>query len=317
MKTRSLGVRAAIALLATTLLAAFPVPGSAQSLPHVRIGTPGGDANAGCWYALDQGSYRKAGLDVEVQAIRGSGAGSISAAVGGAIDIGESDLVAIAAARQHGIPLVILAPSGMYDANAPTTSLVVAKNSPTHTAKDLEGKTVGVLSLEGPSKVGTSAWIDKNGGHAQNVKFVELSAPEMAEAVARGTVAAATIPEPFLTVAKEKTQVLGDVYTAIAPHFEISAWFATAEWVAKNRATVKAFQQAMHETAAWANVPANRPRSAEILAKYRKLDLSLLSRMTRATYGDVFDPALAQPLLDAAFKYHSIARPEPARDLSA
>ena len=207
--------------------------------------------------------------------------------------------------------------SGTYDANAPTTSLVVAKNSAIHTAKDLEGKIVGVLSLEGPSKVGTSAWIDKNGGHVENVKFVEMSAPEMGEAVARGTIAAATVPEPFLTVAKEKTQVLGDVYTAIAPRFEISAWFATADWVAKNRATVKAFQQAMHETAAWANLPANRLRSAEILAKYRKLDPSLLSRITRAPYGDVYDPALAQPLLDAAFKYHSIVRAEPARDLSA
>jgi len=124
-------------------------------------------------------------------------------------------------------------------------------------------------------------------------------------------------PEPFLTVAKEKTQVLGDVYSAIAPRFEISAWFATAEWVAKNRAAARAFAQAMHESAAWANQSTNRPRSAEILAKYRKLDPALLSRMTRATYGDTYDPALAQPLLDAAFKYHSIPRPESARDLSA
>jgi NitT/TauT family transport system substrate-binding protein len=293
------------------------VPSVAQNgLTKIRVGTPGGDANAEAWYAQDQGFFRKVGLDADVQAMRGSGAGTTAAVVGGSIDIGEADLVAIAAARQHGLPLVILAPSGMYSASAPTTATVIAKNSPIHGAKDLDGKAVAVLSLEGPSKVGTAEWLDKNGGHSETVKFVEMPAPQMAEAVARGTVAAATVFEPFLTVAKEKTQVLGDVYTAIAPRFEISAWFASADWVKKNPAAARAFAQAMRETAAWANNAANHSRSAEILAKYRKIEPALLGRMTRATYGDSYDPALAQPLLDAAYKYHSIARPETARDLA-
>jgi len=37
--------------------------------------------------------------------------------------------------------------------------------------------------------------------------------------------------------------------------------------------------------------------------------------MTRATYGESYDPAFAQPLLDAAYHYGSIAKPEPAREL--
>ena len=286
-------------------------------LTQLRIGTPGGDANAEAWYAQDQGFFRKVGLDAQTQPMRGSGAGTTAAVIGGAIDIGEADLVAIAAARQHGVALVILAPSGMYRASAPTTALITAKNGPIHTAKDLDGKTVAVLSLEGPSRVATSAWIEKNGGRLETVKFIELGAPQMADAVARGTLDAATIPEPFLTLSKEKAQVLGDIYTAIAPRFEISAWFATADWVKNNPAAARAFAGAMRTTAQWANVPANRPRSAEILAKYRKIEPALLERMTRATYGESYDPQFAQPLLDAAFKYHSIARPENARELYA
>ncbi len=324
MYRRPVIARYAIAALVLSLgSASVPCAASAQAqvpaqaLAHVRIGTPGGDANAEAFYAADQGYFRKASLEAEIQVMRGSGAGTIAGVAGGAIDVAEADLVAIAAARQRGIPLVVLAPSGMYDANAPTTQLLVAKTSAIKTAKDLAGKTIAVLSLEGPSKVGTSLWIDKNGGHVADVKFIELGAPEMAEAVARGTVDAATIPEPYLSTAKEKVRVLGDVYSAIAPRFEISAWVATVDWVTKNRATARAFAQAMRDTATWANVASNHARSAEILAKYRKIELSTLARMTRATYGDAFDPALAQPLLDAALTYRSIQKPELARDLSA
>jgi hypothetical protein len=38
--------------------------------------------------------------------------------------------------------------------------------------------------------------------------------------------------------------------------------------------------------------------------------------MNRATYGLTYDPALGQPLLDAAYKYHSIAKPESAKELT-
>jgi NitT/TauT family transport system substrate-binding protein len=305
-----------LALVALGLLLTFSAaPSTAQSPTKIRVGTPGGDANAEAWFAQDQGFFRNVGLDADVQMMRGSGAGITAAVVGGAVDIGEADLIAIAAARQHGLPLVVLAPSGMYSAGAPTTALIVAKNGAIHGAKDLEGKPVAVLSLEGPSKVGTASWIDRNGGRSSEVRFVEMPAPQMAEAVARGTVAAATVPEPFLTVARQKTDVLADVYTAIAPRFEISAWFATADWVKKNPDAAKAFTRALHETALWANQSAAHTRSAEILAAHTKLTPALLTKMTRATYGDSYDPAFAQPLLDAAYRYHSIARPEPARAL--
>lgn len=305
-------------LLPALLLLAFAVPATAQTGPtKIKIGTPGGDANALAWYAQDQGFFGRVGLDADVQMMRGSGAGITAAVVGGAIDVGEADLIAIAAARQHGIPLVILAASGMYSASAPTTVLVTSKSSPLRSAKDLNGKTVGVLSLEGPSKVGTATWIDKNGGNSKTVKFVELPAPQAGAAVARGTVAAATIPEPFLTASLDKTRVFADVYTAISPRFEISAWFATADWVKRNPAAAKAVGEAMRAAAGWANNAANHAKSAEILAAHTKLPLAVLGKMNRATYGYAYDTTQAQPLLDAAYRYRSIARPEAARDLLA
>ena len=302
----ALSVLAGAAGLAATGL---PRGAFAQQLTKLTIGTAGADANAGAYYAQDNGFFKKYGLDADVQVVRGSGAGAIQALTGGAIDIGEADLIALSAAREHGLPIVFLSPSGTYNGQAPTTVLCVAKASSFQNAKDLVGKTIGVLSLEGPSKVGTSAWLDKNGVDPTTVKFVEFSAPAMATAIERGTIDAATINEPFLTPAKiDKVRVLADPYDSIAPRFMISCWCATADWVKKNTPTAKAFVNAMRETNAWADVPANHERSGEILAKRRNIDPALMSKMARASYLAIFDPVVAQPLIDAAVKYHSLQK---------
>lgn len=289
---------------------------AAPEITHLRIGTPGGDSQAESWYAEDQGFFQKYGLDADVQAMRGSGSGVTAGVVGGSIDIGEADLIAISAARQHGIPLVVIAPSGMYNESAPTTALIEAKGSPIHDGHALEGQTVAVLSLEGPAKVATMAWVDKHNGHSDLVHYVEMPPAQMGEAVVRGAVAAATPTEPSLSVALTSTEMLAPVYSAIAPRFQISAWFTTVDFMKKNPLTVRAFQHAIHDTALWANIAANHPRTAEILAKYTKVPLDRIMVMNRSQYGVTYDPKMGQLLLDAAYKYHSLAAPQAAAALT-
>ena len=284
-------------------------------LTKIRIGTPGGDANAGAWFAQDMGFFKKAGLDATIEIVRGSGAGGTAAVLGGALDIGEADLIALAAAREHGLPLVVLAPSGTYNATAPTTVLAVAKNSPIKVPKDLVGKTIAVLSLEGPSKVGTAAWLDKNGIAVSDVKLIEMPPTNMGASLERGVIDAATISEPYLTGALDRVRVFASTYDAIAPRFTISAWFTTADWVKKNPSVAKAFVNAMHDSNLWANKPENHPASGEILAKHTSISADIIPKITRATYGDIFNVALAQPLIDAGAKYHSLTKTAPAKDM--
>lgn len=302
-------------------LVAIGVPASrvlAQELAPIRVGTPGADANAQVYYANDMGFFRKAGLDAQITKIgRGTGSAVSAAVVGGALDIGEGDLVAIVNARLHGIPITVLAPSAIYSSNAPTSALIVAKDGPIKMAADLDGKTIGVLSLEGPAKVATASWIEKNGGHLNTIKFVEMAATEMGGAVDRGAIAAGALNEPALSASLERNRVLANCYDAIGRRWFISAWFATTDWVKKNPALAKKFADAMRESAQWANQTSNHPRSAEILAKYSGIPAATISRASRATYGETFDPALAQPLIDAAAKYKSLERAVNAAELVA
>ena len=77
----------------------------------------------------------------------------------------------------------------------------------------------------------------------------------MGAAVERGTVAAALVAEPSLSVAKAggKVRELANPFGLIAPQFLLSAWFSTPAFIQKNPALVKAFAAAIHQTGRWAN----------------------------------------------------------------
>jgi ABC-type nitrate/sulfonate/bicarbonate transport system substrate-binding protein len=307
--------RHALAVMAAAAIA-VPRAARAQTPATLRIGTPGNDGNALAYYALENGFFRKAGIVAQIQTIRaGSGSGIAGAVIGGALDVGEGDIIAVAAAREHGLPLVLIAPSFLHRGPAPVSALIVAKSSAIRAGRDLNGATIAVPSLTGPAKLVTVAWLQKNGADTATIKFTELPQTAMAAAVARGTVAGATTTEPNLAAALDDVRILGYVYDAIGNPLQVSGWFATEDWVRANAEPARRFVAALHEAAVWGNNPANHTASAAILQKYTPFSSDLLPRMHRAAYGEVFDPAIVQPLLDAAYEQKSLQKRVLAKDL--
>lgn len=303
----------AAVVFASTAVRGADVPG----LTTIRIVDAGQDVDAEAFYAQDLGIFRKYGINADITLLRkGGGAAAAAAVAGGAADIGEGDLVSVSNAHLHGIALVLLAPSGIFRASAPTTEAIVAKDSPIQSGKDLEGKAVALISPEGPSRIATDAWLDTSGAALVKVSYVEIPPVNMAAAVERGTVAAAVINEPSLTASLQSCcRVLANTFGSIGKEWQLNAWYATADWVAKNPALARRFAQAIRETAQWANRPANHAKSGEILDTYTPFPPELLPKMTRATYGETLDPKIMQPLLDAALKYKALATPVAPRDL--
>jgi NitT/TauT family transport system substrate-binding protein len=305
----------ALSLLGVVAAMSSSLAQPAPALTTITIATPGQDSNALAYYAQDMGFFKKYGIDAKFVAVRGSGSGIAAAVTGKAVDIGEGGLVDVANARLHGIPLALLAPSYLYQAAAPVTALIVAKTSAITTAKDLNGKTLGEPSLEGPAKVATYKWLQDNGADVETVKFVEIPQPNMAAAVARGTVAAATINEPSLTSSLDDNRIIGYPYSAIGKNVELTAWFATEDWIGAHVALAQQFASAMHDAAVWANTPANRPKSAAIVAQYTGIAPDVVAKMRRAAYGEIFDAQMMQPFLDAATAQHSLPAHVDARSL--
>lgn len=306
--------RSSLVALAGAALAVRPSLATAQSLVPLRIATPGGDTYAEPFYAVDVGFLAKAGFDGKVTVLNNAGA-ALAAVVGGSVDVAIGDIVGIANAAAHGIPIEIFAGAGLYTSSAATTFLCVDRNASIRAAKDLEGQTVAVVTLVGLGTSATKAWLTQSGADLTKIRFIELPQSEMQPALGRGTIAGAVLVEPFLTAAKSQIRVLGKPYDAIAKEFLICQWIATHDWLAQHAADARRLISAIYDTARWANV--HHDESLPIIAKYNKVDPERMRGIVRAAYATRLDVALIQPVVDVAVRYKTIERPFDASTIIA
>ena len=301
---------------AIVLAGASTARADAPGLPLIRIADGGQDVDAQAFYGEELGIFKKYGFTTQVTILRkGGGSAAVAAVIGGAVDVGEGDLVSLATAHLRGIPIALIAPSAIYRSVAPTTEVIVANGSPIKSGKDLEGKTIALISPEGPSRIATNAWLEASGAALDKISFIELAPSSMAAAVDRGTIAAAVINEPSLAASQSCCRVLANNFQSVGNVWQLNAWYAKSDWIEKNPDLAKRFARAMREVASWANRPDNHAKSGEILAKYTPFPPELLVKMNRATYGDTLDPKIMQPILDAALRYKALPSPVSAQQI--
>lgn len=305
-------------VLAALLLALLPASLRAQSpAPYaIRIATPGNDGNALAFYAQALGLFAKYGIEPQIQVLRAGGGATIIAGIAGkALDVGESDLMAVGAAREHGVPVTLLAPSYMFRTGDLTSVILTGRNQPVRTAKDLNGKVIGVASLGGIGRMLTTKWLQLGGADLDSIKFVEMPQVAMAAALDRGTIAAAQSGEPNVTAAGDAVRVLASTYGVLGREVQATAWVTSEEWARANPEAARRFVAAIHEAAVWADDPRNRPKSAAILRQWLPFPEGLAEKMHRAYYGQAFELKALQPLLDLGYEQKFLQTHLNARDL--
>lgn len=309
--------RAAFVAGTAAMVAGVPRFAGAQGLVKLRVsGSPDEDIKGALW-GIQSGIFAKYGLDVSVQ-VANSGAVVTAAVIGGSIDIGKGSLLNLLGAHIRGVPIVLEAPSAIWDTNAPESALVVAKGSPIRTGRDLNGKTISVPSLGDLYQISISAWIDQHGGDSRTVKFLELPHRAAAESIAAGRVDAANIAPPVLTEAIQsgKVQIIGHAQDAIAKHFITTAYFCMADFAQKNADVMARFRRGLYEAAAYAN--AHPAEIAPVLAKYSGFEEKTVAAMVTTPIGTSpkqLDPRMIQPIIDAAYKYKALPSDFPAKDI--
>jgi NitT/TauT family transport system substrate-binding protein len=280
----------------------------AQEPSVIKIAAVPFDLTAQPFYCDQLGLFRKYGLNVVLDTFTTNGAVIASSVAGGAMDIGVSNLVSLATAHDKKIPFVIIAPSGLYSYKSPADALMVSTASSFTNAKDLNGKTIASNGLKTLNEFSARAWIDQHGGDSSTVKFVEIAPAAQGEALAQGRIDAAIVSEPYLELINSSNQgrVFANCYDAVAQTFVTSGFFTTVEWARAHPDAVRKFQQAMRDSAAWAN--ANPDKSATILAQASKVPLDVVHKMYRAVYTDKLDAAQMQPVIDVTVKYGGLPR---------
>jgi NitT/TauT family transport system substrate-binding protein len=304
------------AFAAAVALALLPLAATAQPalLPVRVLANVGGDGTAVPSYGAALGAFKREGLDVSVS---GSGGGGrmIAALVGGSAEIAFSNVVSAVAAIQRGIPIVILVPAVVVTSKTPDILLVKVRGSTLKTGADLTGKIVGVPTLDGELQLGASLWIDKNGGNAKSVHFVEVPSSAMTAVLKQGRVDAAMMGQPFLAMAKGDVVELGDALGAISPQFVDSVFVASKPWLEAHPDAARRFVRVMVQTAHWAN--GHHAETAAILSQAAGIDLAIVNAMVRDVYAETLDAALMQPAIDAATKYGTLKETVDMRRLIA
>jgi NitT/TauT family transport system substrate-binding protein len=237
----------------------------------------------------------------------------MTAAAGGALDMGCANVGAQANAHVKGLPFSMIAGGGNYSTNSPTTVLAVSKNSPLKTAKDLNGKTIGVSTLRDLQQASVMKWVDMNGGDSATLKFIEIPVPEMAPALTAGRVDGACELEPSLTYSKNEIRIFGKCYDAISKNLTITTHFANNAWLDAHPAAAHAFIDAIRKTAQWANT--NQAAAATILERVSKIPAATVGQMNRVVFGETLDVATIQPVIDATAQYKFIAKTFPVADM--
>ena len=308
MISRSSALRA----LGGSLAGLAPLAARAADAPAMRVGAEASEPFMEPFYAADQGIFTRLGLNVDLQNF-GNGSVVMDAVMGGALDIGNNDLIPIANAYNRGVDLAIIAGGGLHDTASVTIALCVPKNSPIQGPKDLEGQTVALPVLKSTPQMAVIEWLRRGGADPSKVGFYELHFAQMTPALLRGTVGAALLGEPFITGAKADTRVLAVPADSISPHYYSGIWFGHKEYLNKNAASVRKFIEAMYLTAKWAN--GHRSDSAAIVARWSKMDVQQVRGMARVNYATSLDPKFAQPLIDFGVRYKLIDKPTAASDL--
>lgn len=298
---------AAVAVCILSLV--FAVPALAADAVRLKVGyIPVGDCLQ-YFVAEEEGYFAAEGLAVDSTSMKG-GAVIAPAVEGGELAIGWSNAVSIILAHAKGFDFVFLAPgaTGVPRAHA----LLVPADSPITSVAGLGGKTVAINTLGNINEAAMRALAQQAGIAPDAIRLVEIPFPDMAGALAKGTVQAALANEPFVTdaVSRGTAKILDPAPHAVfgSPYL-IGAWFAKKDWITAHPEQAAAFARAVAKAAAF--IDANPERARQLLSRRTGLAPELAASITLPHYPRTLDPQVLAGLIDVSARFGLLAKPFP------
>jgi NitT/TauT family transport system substrate-binding protein len=274
-----------------------PNIGLAQAT-KLRMGSVFADSYGEPFFAKAAGAFERAGFDLEVLNLANSGAAA-AALGGGSLELATGDLISGVNAIIKGVPNLLVAGLGLYDAREVAIILAVAKDGPIRQARDLAGKTIGIPTLVGLTTASLKTWLPLNSVDVSTVKLVEISQAATVPALGR-VIDCGLLGEPFLTPNRDLIRDVGHPMDAVAKEFAQSVWYASKAWVEADRERARRAINAIYETGKWCN--AHRDETFAILVNEAHFDGEKLKGMVRTPFATTpLTAAQVQPVLTAGY----------------
>ena len=218
-----------------------------------------------------QGFFKEQKITLDPQFAAG-GAAITPAVISGDFDIGFSNTVSLLIAGSKKLPVQIIAPGVFGDSTKDKVweDLLVKQDGPIKQAKDLEGKTIAANTLNNICEVTINASLAKKGVDVSKLKYTEIPFPEMVGALQKKRVDAACVVEPFVSQGKAAGMVgIDPFYFNTAPNLTVATYFASKEYIAKNKGVIDRFVTAMKKSLEYAQAHPDEVRG--VLTEYTQI----------------------------------------------
>lgn len=268
------------------------------------------------WAAEKQGYFQAEGLKVEQQEAAG-GAAIQPAVQSGDLDLGWSNVVSVVLAKANNLDFKFLGGGAFLGPkHYRNQAILVKKGSPITDPKQLEGKTIGVNTLNNINHLSMEAYLTSVGVDPESVKFLELGNPNTVEGLEAGRVDAVTANEPFVTIGLKTGVAEALVYNpfeAFGKEPFLAGFVSTPKWLEENPKTAAAFTRAVDKGIEW--VEQNPEGAEKLLVENTEIKPDLAGKIVPSLPKQQIEATDIEPWIDAAEKYGMTKESFPASEV--
>jgi NitT/TauT family transport system substrate-binding protein len=269
------------------------------------------------YVGLEKGFFEREGLKVEGQKATG-GAVIQTLVESGSVDLGWTAVTPFSQAYVKGFDFIFIAPGAFVDpTNRRFCSVVVKKDSPYKSIKDLAGKKIAVNGIHSINHLSILTIANFYGVDTKGLKFLEVPFPNQPVALKEGAVDAASMLEPFITIS-EGEGVTREIFNGFFPpevieRYMVAGWFAKRSYVDKEKDKVGRFLRAINKATDFINKnPAQLP---DIIAKNTRISAGLAKQVTLPKFFTKLYKKDIQSQIDLCVKYGFIEKGFDARKI--
>ncbi|WP_031480842.1 ABC transporter substrate-binding protein [Streptomyces bicolor] len=227
-----------------------------------------------------KGFFEKQGLKLEFTTAQG-GAAIVPGVASGQFQFGFSNVTSLMVAQTNGVPVKAVA-NGIASTGVrgkDFNGLMVKKDSPVKSPKQLEGKKVAINTLKNINETAVRQAVRKDGGDPDKVHLVEMAFDQMPAALDQGQIDAACVVEPATaTIRSQGGREIASPLIDIAPELTVAMYFTSTQYAQQNPDVVKKFQTATAESLAYAEAHPDEAR--QIVTTYTKIPENVLEQVT-------------------------------------
>lgn len=263
---------------------------AAEETTTISIGLLPIAASGAVVVGIEQGFFADNGLEVELVTGQG-GAAMLPAVSTGEMNFSVGNPVSVLIAQTQGLDVPIV--SGFshgategHDANA----IIVPEGSDITSTLDLQGHSIAVNTLNQAGDMNAREAVLVAGGDPDTLSFIEIPFPDMPAQLARGTVDAIWVTEPFMSLlVSEGDQIASFSYQEALPGQPTMVAFTSGAFAEQNPEVIAAFRAALDQTLSY--VQENPEALREVLPDFIDLDEEIANTM-------VIDQFSAEPPIE-------------------